>query len=300
MDPAKLALTGQASCVTALRQFVQSAGFGHALLLAGYDAVARDAVARWCVERIVCTAQGPEPCQTCAGCRSLQQRANLALYHATLNDRVSYAVDDVRAIRAHLALRAGQPGRRAVWIDTVERCTLAAANALLKVLEEPGGDVAFVLTTASPDRVLPTIRSRAMLYRLQPVPRRAMEAALTASGGAEQAVVAAIEAAPGQLGQAAALIVSADALAVLRAADVTAAAIAGQTLAAKFRTLTAYLEGEHDPSQQRRAGHALLAAFARRADQDPWVQQRLGCLLAALQGLQTNSQPRLLLEAFIS
>lgn len=300
MDPAKLALTGQASCVTALRQFVQSAGFGHALLLAGYDAVARDAVARWCVERIVCTAQGPESCQSCAGCRSLQQHANLALYHVTLNDRVAYAVDDVRAIRAHLALRAGQPGRRVVWIDTVERCTPAAANALLKVLEEPGVDVAFVLTTASPDRVLPTIRSRAMLYRLQPVPRRAMAEALVSSGGAEKAVAAAIQAAPGQLGQAAALVASADALAVLRTADVIAAAIAGQALATKFRTLAAYLEGDRDPALQRQAVHVLLAAFARRAGQDLWVQQRLGRLLAALQGLQTNSQPRLLLEAFIS
>lgn len=300
MDPANLALTGQASCISALRQFVRSAGFGHALLLAGYDAVARDAVARWCVERIACTEGGTDPCRTCAGCRSLQQQENLTLYHVTLIDAAWYSVADVRAIRSHLALRPRQPGRRVVWVDTVERCTTAAANALLKVLEEPGQGVSFVLTTASPDRVLPTIRSRAMLYRLQPVPRTVMEGALIAGGGDPRAIAAAIEAAPGQLGRAAALAAAEQVYGTLGTTDKVAAALATLPFAQKFRTVTAYLEGDRDPGQQRQNVHNLFAAFARRAAQDVWVQQRLDRLLRALQGLQTHSQPRLLLEAFIT
>lgn len=299
MNPANLALTGQASCIAALRHVVKSGGFGHALLLASNDEVARDAVARWCTERIVCTANLNEPCGMCAGCASLKRQDGLVLAHTTLEERLVYAVDDIRAIRAYLALRAGQPGRRVIRIDNVECCTVAAANALLKVLEEPGLDVTFILTTASPARVLPTIRSRAMLYRLQPVPRSAMAEALIAGGASGSMVALVIAAAPGQLGRAAALTASADMLAALRSADALVEKITAQTPAGRFRSLAAYLEGQKEPGVQRQQARSLFAAFARRVATDPWVQQRLGRLLSGLQDLQTNSQPRLILEAFV-
>lgn len=300
MDPANLALTGQASCLLALRRIVQSSGFGHALLFASYDAIAVDAVANWCTARIVCTAKLGEPCGTCAGCTSFKRQDGLMLFYAPLGERLTYAVDDIRAIRSYLALRAGQAGRRVVRMDSVERCPTAAANALLKMLEEPGLDVTFVLTTATPARVLPTIRSRAMLYRLQPVPRAEMENALQTGGMAKNAISAALLAAPGQLGQAAALAASADRLETLRAADALAERLTAQTPAGRFRSLATYLEGQKEPELQRQQARSLFAAFARRAATDPWVQQRLKRLLNGLQTLQTNSQPRLILEAFVA
>ena len=52
-----------------------------------------------------------------------------------------------------------------VWIQAVETLTPEAANALLKLIEEPWPRIWFVLTTARADAVLPTIRSRAVLVR---------------------------------------------------------------------------------------------------------------------------------------
>lgn len=300
MDPANLALTGQASCLAALRHVVQSGGFGHALLFASDDDVAVDAVASWCTARIVCTANLSEPCGRCAGCASLKRQDGLMLFHATLADSPTYAVDDIRAIRAYLALRAGQAGRRVVRIDVVDRCTVAAANALLKILEEPGLGVTFILTTTSPARVLPTIRSRAMLYRLQPVPRAAMARALAASGVPTSTIAAVIAAAPGKLGSAATLVAYPEALAAVRSADATAEKIVTQTSAGRFRTLATYLDGKQETEIQRQQVRSLFAAFARRATTDSWVQQRLSRLLNGLQALQTNSQPRLILEAFVA
>jgi hypothetical protein len=300
MNPANLALTGQATCIAALRRIVRSEGFGHAILLASADKVAVDAVARWCTERIICTAMSSEPCGLCAGCKSLKHQGSLMHYHVALDDRLSYAVDDMRALRSYLALRAGQVGRRVVRIDSVDGCTVAAANALLKVLEEPGLDVTFILTTASPARVLPTIRSRAMLYRLQPVPRSKIEALLAAAGLPKQSIATAIAAAPGQLGTVAAIVESPESTASLRAADVAAEAISTLPLAARFRTLTAFFEGKRDVGEQRQHARTLFAAFARRVASDAWVKARLHRILAGVHDLQTNGQPKLILEAFIT
>ncbi len=300
MEPANIALTGQATCIAALRRTVQSEGFGHAVLLASTDAVALDAVASWCAERIACTAAEAEPCGTCAGCKSFQRQDGLVLSTVRLDGRPAYHVEDVRAIRGFLSLRAGQHGRRVVRIDSIERCTVAAANALLKVLEEPGSNVAFILTTTSPERVLPTIRSRAMLYRLQAVPRKDMADLLAAAHVPPATIADVLTAAPGQLGTAAHLASDANELAAVRDADAVATAISTQTVTGRFRTLTAYFNGIRELVDQRQHARALCAAFARRARTDPWVQQRLHRLLHSLSDLQTNSQPKLILEAFVT
>ena len=68
-------------------------------------------------------------------------------------------VDAMRDLVAHAGL--GTPGRWKVYIvDEVHMLSTAAANALLKTLEEPPGHVVFVLATTDPQKVPPTIRSR--------------------------------------------------------------------------------------------------------------------------------------------
>jgi DNA polymerase-3 subunit gamma/tau len=68
-------------------------------------------------------------------------------------------VDAIRDLINHAAL--GTPGRWKVYIvDEVHMLSTAAANALLKTLEEPPSHVVFVLATTDPQKVLPTVRSR--------------------------------------------------------------------------------------------------------------------------------------------
>src|SRR5581483_11820106 len=68
-------------------------------------------------------------------------------------------VDAMRDLVAHAGL--GTPGRWKIYIvDEVHMLSTAAANALLKTLEEPPSHVVFVLATTDPQKVPPTIRSR--------------------------------------------------------------------------------------------------------------------------------------------
>ena len=74
--------------------------------------------------------------------------------------RSEIVVGDVRAVGAFLRLTPAEGGWRVVVIDSADDMNRNAANALLKVLEEPPARALLLLVSHNPDRLLPTIRSR--------------------------------------------------------------------------------------------------------------------------------------------
>ncbi|MBC7141067.1 MAG: DNA polymerase III subunit delta', partial [Rhodobacteraceae bacterium] len=75
-------------------------------------------------------------------------------------------VDEVRRMKTFLHMSSADGGRRAVIVDPADEMNVAAANALLKMLEEPPHGVTFLLVSHQPSRLLPTIRSRCRELRL--------------------------------------------------------------------------------------------------------------------------------------
>ncbi|MCU0893016.1 MAG: DNA polymerase III subunit delta' [Rhodospirillales bacterium] len=84
--------------------------------------------------------------------------------------RKEIVVDDVRAVGAFLAQTPAEGGWRIVIVDKADALNRNAANALLKVLEEPPEQALLLLISDAPGRLLPTIRSRCRRLALQPLP----------------------------------------------------------------------------------------------------------------------------------
>lgn len=78
-------------------------------------------------------------------------------------------VDDIRALRERLRRTRGRAGHRIAIIDSIDDTNPAAANALLKTLEEPPADTLFFLISHRPGGLLPTIRSRCRALALRPL-----------------------------------------------------------------------------------------------------------------------------------
>ncbi|MBX9805006.1 MAG: AAA family ATPase [Alphaproteobacteria bacterium] len=78
-------------------------------------------------------------------------------------------VEEGRRVNAFLRQSAAIPGWRVIIIDAVDEMNRSAANALLKILEEPPAKTIFFLITHSLGQVLPTIRSRACILQLHPL-----------------------------------------------------------------------------------------------------------------------------------
>ncbi len=79
------------------------------------------------------------------------------------------SVDQVRALLASFATTPALSPRRVVVIDAIDDLERAAANALLKGLEEPPAGTVFLLVSHMPGRLLPTIRSRCRVLRFEPL-----------------------------------------------------------------------------------------------------------------------------------
>lgn len=88
------------------------------------------------------------------------------------------AVDEVRKLKSFFALSVADGGRRVVIVDAADEMNISAANALLKVLEEPPEKTFLLLISHQPSRLLPTIRSRCRELRLSKLSGEDLKAAL--------------------------------------------------------------------------------------------------------------------------
>ncbi len=114
------------------------------------------------------------------------------------------SVDEVRKMKSFFALSAADGGRRVAIIDSADDMNTSAANALLKLLEEPPANVTFLVISHQPQGLLPTIRSRCRELRLAPLDPAALADALTLAGGdaAPEDSAALAELAGGSVGEA--------------------------------------------------------------------------------------------------
>lgn len=151
-------------------EFKQAAGallaagrLPHALLLAAPDGCGRSYAAR-CLAADYLYPQGGHGAEAVVRGQSPEL---LVIEGEGKSGQISVA--SVRAVRADVYLSSLSAGGRVVHIRDAHRMTTAAANALLKVLEEPPEDVVFVLTVPSASSLPLTIQSRCTLHALSPV-----------------------------------------------------------------------------------------------------------------------------------
>ena len=161
-------LRGQPHVVRAVRSAVRDGHVAHAYLFSGPRGTGKTSTARILAKALNCAQPlDGEPCGVCASCLEITRGSSLDVHE--LDAASNNGVDAMRDLIAHAAL--GTPGRWKVYIvDEVHMLSNAAANALLKTLEEPPGHVIFVLATTDPQKVPPTLRSRTQQFEFHLLP----------------------------------------------------------------------------------------------------------------------------------
>ncbi|MCM2263736.1 MAG: DNA polymerase III subunit delta' [Desulfuromonadales bacterium] len=175
-----------------LRRALAGGRLAHAYLFAGPEGVGKRLMALAVARTLFCEQR--TGCGECAACRKLDHRNHPDL-HVLEPDGSSIKIEQVRAIQRDLSLRPVEGSRKVCLIESAEAMTTAAANALLKTLEEPRGDTLLILLSSQPQRLLETIRSRCQILQFTRQPLELIRASLQTQLGvadAEAHVLAAL------------------------------------------------------------------------------------------------------------
>ncbi|MDU6536317.1 DNA polymerase III subunit delta' [Mixta calida] len=142
----------------------------HALLVQALPGMG-DGELVWAISRwLLCQRRdGLKSCGQCHGCQLMLAGTHPDWHRlATEKGKSALGIDSVRDVNEKLFNHAQQGGAKVVWLPDAGQLTEAAANALLKTLEEPPQNTWFFLSSPEPSRLLPTLRSRCLRLHLAP------------------------------------------------------------------------------------------------------------------------------------
>ncbi len=133
-----------------------------AMIFQGPMGVGKRTLAQALLQVINCQ-QEELACGVCSNCHRVLEEQNELVHTLTLDKKTIISVDQVREAHAFFSLKSHHNGRFVI-IDPADQMSTGAANALLKVLEEPPEKTYFILITDQLRRLLPTIRSRSHIF----------------------------------------------------------------------------------------------------------------------------------------
>ena len=162
---------GQEHVTVPLSNALESGRTHHAYLFSGPRGCGKTSSARIMARSLNC-AQGPtpNPCGECQSCNDLVANGPGSLDVIELDAATHGLVDDARDLRDKAFFAPVQSKYKIYIIDEAHQLGPGAANALLKVVEEPPPHVIFIFATTEPEKLISTIRSRTHHYPFRLVP----------------------------------------------------------------------------------------------------------------------------------
>ena len=162
---------GQEHVTVPLSNALASGKIHHAYLFSGPRGCGKTSSARIMARSLNCE-QGPTPtpCGTCQSCRDLVPNGPGSIDVMELDAATHGLVDDARDLREKAFFAPVLSRYKIYIIDEAHQLGPGAANALLKVVEEPPPHVIFIFATTEPDKLISTIRSRTHHYPFRLVP----------------------------------------------------------------------------------------------------------------------------------
>lgn len=201
---------GNPAAKAAIEAATRGGRLSHAYLFYGEQGTGKRSMVNLFTQSLLCT-EGAEPCGTCSACRKLAAHAHPDV---TVLDGAadSIKVDDIRRCKIDAQIRPNESPYRIFWLLDIDRMTNGAANALLKLLEEPPAYALFLLTVQNKDACPATVVSRCLSVPCTPpgIPLCVQALQEQCPDASEEAIKQAAEDANGNIGRAITLLNAAD------------------------------------------------------------------------------------------
>jgi DNA polymerase III subunit gamma/tau len=165
------AVIGQEHVTTPLSNALESGRIHHAYLFSGPRGCGKTSSARIMARSLNCEkGPTPNPCGKCQSCTDLVANGPGSIDVIELDAATHGLVDDARDLRDKAFFAPVSSRYKIYIIDEAHQLGPGAANALLKVVEEPPPHVLFIFATTEPEKLIATIRSRTHHYPFRLVP----------------------------------------------------------------------------------------------------------------------------------
>ncbi|MFM7139886.1 MAG: DNA polymerase III subunit gamma/tau, partial [Actinomycetes bacterium] len=162
---------GQDHVTIPLSNALNSKTIHHAYLFSGPRGCGKTSSARILARSLNCEI-GPTstPCGNCQSCKELVANGPGSIDVIEIDAATHGLVDDARDLRDKAFFAPASSRYKIYIIDEAHQLGPGAANALLKVVEEPPAHVLFIFATTEPEKLISTIRSRTHHYPFRLVP----------------------------------------------------------------------------------------------------------------------------------
>jgi len=164
-------IKAQEKAIGILKKSVSEARLAHAYLFLGPNGVGKHSAAIEFAKLLNCVSGEADNCGKCISCLKIEKaiHPDIFIISAEESQRI-ISIDRIRELSARLSLRPFEARCRVAIIDA-QSLNEEASNALLKILEEPGADMLFILIAANTNALPDTIVSRCQVVRFKPLSR---------------------------------------------------------------------------------------------------------------------------------
>ncbi len=164
-------LVGQRRSTSILQSFLKKKSYPQALLFEGERGVGKRLAAEIFAQMVLCDApliDAGAPCGHCLPCQKIQNR-NHPDFMPIAPEGNAIKIDQVREMQQRIIYKPASGLKKIIFIDPAEKMNPAAANGLLKTLEEPPPYALLILISAEGGSLLPTMRSRCQIVPFHPL-----------------------------------------------------------------------------------------------------------------------------------
>lgn len=176
-------------------------------IIEGAEGTGKRSVARFAASALCCMSPHADktPCGTCLSCRHIRDKAHVDVFELSPEDGKQISVDEVRELIKNTYVLPSESDWQVFILEQCEHLNKAAQNALLKSIEEPRDHTVFFLLTTDRTKLLPTVRSRAVHLRTEPLKKDEIRKILEQEGVSQEHLDEASLLSQGSLGKARAM-----------------------------------------------------------------------------------------------
>lgn len=164
-------IKGQARPIEIIKEYIKQPSVSRGYLFTGPDGIGKRLLAKTLSKALNCQTQTIDSCDKCPSCLKIEQNQHPDVHLIDDSDSNSIKIEDIRTLQKNINLRPYEGRKNVFIIDNAHNLTSEAANALLKILEEPPKDSLLILVSSKIALLFKTIVSRCQILKFYPMER---------------------------------------------------------------------------------------------------------------------------------